>query len=302
MGALELGPMQKRIDSLPIPFQSVFKDYFQAAEKTEEWLSNFPKEMEWLLQKSPTDLLQKVAEMESKPFETTRIEEQKTDTVGGLILELMYRRYVAIEAIKTGEQKFQGVAKFKTDKQIIGSTINELLTTSQKATEDLLEILLASKNPEKMEIFQKNWTTGQMDKKNPLEIIQQVTDHENRHQGMLSFFDDMVSTPAETTTPTDMGKFKSQPSGWFTGFPELMTWVLDYSPAQILQKASSALVKTFTPKKPETSPSIGGFMLAHSSEVTKPQIQDYFRCIFDLIQAPFPQKEYFMARTTPIKK
>lgn len=155
MGALEPDGVTERIDALPKIYQQIFKEYLIATEKTGKWLKEFPLENEFLLQIFPIDLL-RAATPEGQTVGITRNE--KPDEIGGLILELMYRRSVTIEAIKTGEQKLPGIGNYKNDKILTGSTINELLNDSQNVTKELFELFsnLSEEDVDKKWIKQKN--------------------------------------------------------------------------------------------------------------------------------------------------
>jgi len=140
---------------------------------------------------------------------------------------------------------------------------------------------------------------GKEVKYSPSQILEQITNHEKRHEGMLDFFDDMMSKPGEGINPTIRDVFNSKESDWFMSFPENMKWVLDLQPAKILNDACLKLGKQFVPKKQETTQSIGNIMMYRFDYGSPPQTEDYFRSVFDLIQAPFPSS-YKMAKTTPI--
>ena len=111
-----------------------------------------------------------------------------------------------------------------------------------------------------------------------------------------------MSTPNQQTKTTPMEQFNIQTSDWFTTFPPTMTWILDYSPSQILQYANQTWNNPLTPKIGQPALSIGEFMLTHSQATSQPEVQDYFRCIFDLIQAPFPESYLIGGKTTPLNK
>lgn len=160
----------------------------------------------------------------------------------------------------------------------------------------------------------KKWGSERFDLLSIKDVMNQLIRHEDRHQGMLSFFDDMFSIPGEEPTPTPIDEFRSQNSGWFkaptedvpSGIPVSMEWVLDLSPAQIFQRYCKAMGIKYQPKNSNISIPIGRYMIDHAAEVVDPkntnsQTEDRFRCYFDLTQSHFP-KEYYMAKTTPIIK
>lgn len=283
------------VDTLPIPFQPKFNEYLKAAEQTEKWLSEFPKEMEWMLKVSPTEILEKAAESLEKEFKPTRIED--TATFGELILELVARRYTGSDAFETKEQKW-GTGWNHWDeqrKQTASSSVENLIAASKESSRKLFDTLLKTKPEEN--IKQDMW--GKEIKYSPSKILEQITNHEKRHKGMLDFFDDMLTKPGKTVDPTSREIFDSKNSDWFTDFPEAMKWVLDLRPAQVLHQASLKLNQSFVSKKQEATNSIGNIMMHRLELGSQPQTEDYFRSIYDLIQAPFPQS-YKMARTTQI--
>lgn len=290
---IEQHEQKLNIEKLPIPFQSVFKDYLSAAEQTEEWLNKFPKEMEWMLKISPTKILEEAAKSLDKKFTPTR--EEETPTFGELILELVARRYTGLDALQNKEQKWGSGWNHWNEqtKQIAFSSIENLVKASKESSRELFNMLL-NISPE--EVIKQN-VGGNEVEYNPIQIVQQITKHEKRHKGMFDFFDDMLSEPEDTKNPSIQEEFYKIKNEWFTEFPKEMEWILDFRLAKILELASTNLNMQFVPKIKKKTDPIGKTMMERLEKEPNEQTNDYFRCVFDLIRAPFPPT-YNLAKTT----
>ena len=172
---LEQNELTELIERLPLEYKEEVAKLLELIKLNEAWLEVFPPEQQWMLQYSFASSFRALAKEEGHEYVETRKEEPPT--LGQNFLELASRRHTATQALETGELVYG--SGNENVKGVNTNSAQSILTASHEATRTLLKVLFNT--PPDKNILHRS-KKGEIDRQfSVLEVLRQVTQHEQRH-------------------------------------------------------------------------------------------------------------------------